>query len=125
MTHFQNQTTKLTAGEACRHVQVSTLWQGKSISCNKSVGKLNCSLCMKEGLEILKISRNDPAIIINNYSEFYGACRHKPRFYRYLMNCTPHSTDDKRSRSERVDTSDLINSPNSLSIDNTDFSSED
>ena len=125
-THFQNRTTKLTAGEARRKVKVSILWQGKPISCNKSFGKLNCSLCMKERLEILKLSRNDPAIIINNSSEFYGACRHKPRFHRYLTNCTPHSTDDEHSSSERVNTRDLIdsqNSQNSLGTTSTDLNS--
>ena len=102
---------------------MSTLWQGKPISCNKSFGKLNCSLCMKERLEILKLSRYDPAIIINNSSEFYGACRHRPRFHRYPTNCTPHSTDDKHS-SERVNTRDSINSQNSLGTISTDFSLE-
>ena len=80
---------------------------------------------MKERLEILKLSRNDPAIIINNSSEFYGACRHKPRFHRYLTNCTPHSTDDEHSSSERVNTRDSIDSQNSLGTTSTDLSSED
>ena len=90
-THFNDRTNKLTAGEARKHVTVSIAWQGKPISCNKSFGKLNCSLCMKERLEILRISNHDPAMIINSSAEFYGACRHKPRFHRYLTNCTTHS----------------------------------
>ena len=122
-THFQNRQAKLTAGEACKYVEVSILWQGKPISCNKSFGKLNCYLCMKERLEILKLSRYDPAIIINNSLEFYGACRHRPRFHRYPTNCTPHSTDDEHS-SERVSTRDLINSQNSLGTISTNFSLE-
>ena len=80
---------------------------------------------MKERLEVLKLSRNDPAIIINNSSGFYGACRHKPRFHMHLTNCTPHSTDDERRSSERVDTSDLINSQNFLGTISNDFSAED
>ena len=78
---------------------------------------------MKERLEILKLSRYDPAIIINNSSEFYGACRHRPRFHRYPTNCTPHSTDDEHS-SERVSTRDSINSQNSLGTISTDLGSE-
>ena len=81
---------------------------------------------MKEILEILKLSNHDPAVIINSSTEFYGACRHKPRFHRYLTNCTSHSTDDEHS-SERVVIRDLIdsqNSQNSLSTTNTEFSSE-
>ena len=94
-THFQNCQTKLTAEETRKHMKVTILWQGKPISCNKSFRKLNCSLCMKERLEILKISRKDPAIIINTSSELYGVCRHIPRSYRHITNCTPLSTDDK------------------------------
>ena len=119
-THLHNQQTKLIAREARRHVKVSILWQGKPISCNKSFRKLNCSLCMKERLDILKLSSHDPAIIINNSIKIYGACSHKPRFHRYLTNCTEiSSTDDKRTGSERVNTSDLINSQNSLCTNST------
>ena len=110
--HFQNRQTKLTAGEARKHLKVTIMWQGKAISCNKTFGKLTCSLCMKERLLILKLSQKDPAIIINSSAEFYGACRHRPRFHRYLPNCTTHSTDDEHSSSERVDTRDLIDSQN-------------
>ena len=114
-THHRDRSTKLTAGEARRQVKVSIVWQGKPISCNKSFSKLNCSLCMKERLEILKLSREDPAIIIIDSSEFYGACRHKPRFHRYTTNCTDiSSTGDGRTGSERVNTSDSENSQNSL-----------
>ena len=95
------------------------------IFCTKSSGKSNYSLCMKERLEILKLPRNDPVIIINNSSEFYGVCRHKPRFHMYLTNCTPHSTDKERTSSERVNTSVSINSQSSLGTISTDFSSED
>ena len=63
-------------------------------------------------------------ILINSNNELYGACRHKPRFHRYLTNCTPHSTDDKRRSSERVDTSVLTNSQNSLGTISTDFGLE-
>ena len=40
------------------------------------------------------------------------------------MNCTPHSTDDERRSSERVDTSAEINSQNSLGTISTNFDSE-
>ena len=124
-THFQNRQTKLTAGEARKHLKMSIVWQGKAISCNKTFGKLTCSLCMKERLEILKLSKQDPARIINSSAEFYGACRHKPRFHRYLTNCTPHSTDDEHSSSERVNTRDSIDSQNSLGTNSTNLSPED
>ena len=81
--HNSQRQTKLTIGEARRQVSVSILWQGNAISCNKSFGKLNCSLCMKERILMLKYSRDNPNLIINSNSEFYGACRHKPKFHRY------------------------------------------
>ena len=123
-SHHRNKQTRLTAGEARKHLEVSILWQGKPISCNKSFGMLNCSLCMKERLEILKLSRIDPASIINSSTEFYGACRHKPRFHRYPSNCTPHSTDDELESSERVNARDLINSRNPLGTISTNLDLE-
>ena len=109
-SHHHNRQTRFTAGEARKHLEVSILWQGKPIPCNKSFGRLNCSLCMKERLIILKLSRLDPSSIINSSTEFYDTCRHKSRLHRYPSNCTPHSTDDKYRSSERVNARDLINS---------------
>ena len=71
--------------------------------------KLNCTLCMKERIQILKYSKRDPNSVINSNSEIYGACRHKPRFHRYRPNCTPLSTDDEQDSSERVITQSLTN----------------
>jgi hypothetical protein len=34
-------------------------------------------------MEIIKISKATPDILINSCSEIHGACRHKPRFHRY------------------------------------------
>ena len=93
---------------------------------NKTFGTINCALCMKERLEILKFSKNTPHLLINSSTEFYGACRHKPRFHRYLTtNCTKiHSTDDKETGSERVNTSDPENPQNSLGTIGTTVSHE-
>ena len=102
----------MTIGEARTVVKMSIEWQGNPISCNKSFGTLNCSLCMHERLIILKNSRNDPSKIINTSTEFYGACRHKPRFHRYPDNCTTLSTDDEHLSSERVMPAVENNTPN-------------
>jgi len=110
--HYQNRQDKLSIGEARTLVQMTIEWQGNPISCNKSFGKLNCSLCMHERLIILKYSRIDPSKIINTSTEFYGACRHKPRFHRYPNNCTNPSTDDDHNRLERVSNTGMNNTPN-------------
>ena len=99
--HDKNRESKLTIGEARKRVSVSILWQENPISCNKSFGKLNCSLCMKERILILKYSRENPNLIINSNSEFYGACRHKPKFHRYAQT-TPLPVLMMNNSSKRV-----------------------
>ena len=59
------------------------MWHGNPISSSKSFGKLSCSLCMKERLEILKAIKNQPKRLIKSSNELYGACRHCPVFHRY------------------------------------------
>ena len=84
-------------------VEVSVLWGGKPISCNKSFGKLNCYLCMHERINILESIRKDNKTkvrkCINNNSEIYGACRHKPKFHRF--SCLS-SADDGLSPEKSV-----------------------
>ena len=101
---------KLTIGEARSLVEMNIEWQGKPISCNKSFGKLNSPLCVRERLVIFEHSKKDPTTIINTSNGFYGACRHKPKFHRYPKSYTTLSTDDKHNSSERVE-QDMDSSP--------------
>ncbi len=48
---------KPTSNELHKMMKVKIVWQGNAISCMKSFGKLNCSLCMRERIE--KGSRKD------------------------------------------------------------------
>ena len=59
------------------------LWQGDPIKVVKSFGKPNCTLCVRERIEIIKHARKNPTKLINSCSEIHGACRHKPKFHRY------------------------------------------
>lgn len=59
---------------------MNIIWQSDPISCIKSFGQLNCSLCMEERLEILKHSRNDPEKLIISCGEIYCALRQKKGF---------------------------------------------
>jgi hypothetical protein len=73
------------------------VWQGNATSWMKSFGKLNCSLCMQESIEILRTIRQEEWKIINHCNEIYGACQHKTRFHRFLKehtNAKNTSTDD-------------------------------
>ena len=74
---------KTTAKDVRDRTSLEILWHGNPISSSKSFGKLNCSLCMKERLEILKSLKNQPKRLINSSNELYGACRHRPVFHRY------------------------------------------
>jgi hypothetical protein len=84
-------------------VTMKVLWEGNPISCMKTFGKMSCSLCMKERETILMRSLENPKELINSYNEIYGACRHKTRFHRYIMNNTDTpSTDDGENTPERA-----------------------
>ena len=78
-------------------MKVSILWQGKPISNMKTFGKLNCTLCMRERMELLKAKNLDKMrknkYLINSSTEVYGACRHKPKFHRFAISKTS-STDE-------------------------------
>jgi len=61
--------------ELRRMMKFKIIWQANAISCMKSFGKLNCSLCMRERIEILRAMRQEECHIINSCNEVYGACR--------------------------------------------------
>jgi hypothetical protein len=111
--HQKQRTTKLNVREAPTKVKVSILWQGNPISCNKSFGKMNCFLCMKERILILKHLRENPDIIINSNSEIYRACRHKLKFHRYattmsfpalMMDRSPERVEYNHAYPQNTDT---------------------
>ena len=85
------------------------LWKGNPINAVKSFGKRSCKLCAQERLAILKATRKDPNIVINNNNEIYGACRHKPWFHRYPKRQNTAGTDESYKKDERVE------APNSTS----------
>jgi hypothetical protein len=99
-THFAQhckKEVKPTSNELRKMMKVKIVWQGNAISCMKSFGKLNCSLCMQERIEILCTICQEEWKIINHCNEIYGACQHKTRFYRFLKehtNVKNTSTDD-------------------------------
>ena len=76
---------------------METLWKGSPISCVRGFGRLSCSLCMNERLAILNSFKHSPDKLINSCNEFYGACRHKPRFHRFF-NMTPCTDERLRER---------------------------
>ena len=92
--HFKQSDEDVRRKHVREMVKMEILWQGDAISCMKSFGQLNCHLCMRERIEILKWSKKNLEKLINSRSEIYGACRHKTRFHRYCMNGNIASTDE-------------------------------
>ena len=94
----------MSIGQIRKLAKVSILWQGKPISNMKTFGKLNCSLCMRERLSIIKALKRDKNLktkdVINSNNEIYGACCHKPKFHRYARLQTA-STDEGLKSPER------------------------
>ena len=72
----------------------SFLWQGKPLSTVKTFATPTCILCNKERLEIFKLSRTKPHLMMNSCNELFGACRHKPHFHRYRDKPPGPSTDE-------------------------------
>ena len=73
------------------------LWQANPISCMKTFGKLNCTLCMRERVEILQAYQQEKTKLINSKMEIFGACHHKTTFHRFLKEnrtVKSSSTDD-------------------------------
>jgi hypothetical protein len=99
-SHFANhckKEVKPTSNELHKMMKVKIVWQGNAISWMKSFGKMNCSLCMRESIEILCTICQEEWKIIIHCNEIYGACRHKTRFHKFLKehtNVKNTSTDD-------------------------------
>ena len=75
------------------------MWQGNPISVMKTFGTLHCTLCMKERCEIIKAKLEKNNQITNSCNEIHGACRHKPRFHRFVNK---GSSADEPSQGKRV-----------------------
>ena len=108
-THF-TKGEKIATKDVRDKVSMDILWKGNPITCVKSFGKINCSLCMKERLLILKAlgDKMDKKRLINSNNELYGACRHKPKFHRYT---TYNSSADEGQFSPERDTVSTVVSP--------------
>ena len=81
------------------------IWQGNPISCMKMFGKLDCSLCMRERIEISKALQLEEDYLINSCYEIVGACRHKMKFHRFLKEKqgVKSTSTDEGIKPERVD----------------------
>ena len=102
---------------------MSILWYGSTISCHKSFGKWNCRLCTKKQIlilgEIRKCKESGEKHLINSASELYGACSHRPSFYRYSVTQT--STDKGQTISEKSVNEFSTSTPNSHFSPHTEY----
>jgi hypothetical protein len=95
-------------------VKCEIIWQGNPISVVKTFGKNTCALCNREQMEIIKISRSTPNILINSCSKIHGACRQKPRFHRYHKQDNPSADDCKKREKVVLEDPNLIRRRNNL-----------
>ena len=78
-------------------IKCNILWQGNPISVVKTFGKSICTLCNRERMEIIKLSRSISDRLINSCSKIHGACRHyKQRFHRYHKQDNSTSADEHK-----------------------------
>jgi hypothetical protein len=109
--HFAEQTSRfdnVTPQLQRNSIKCSVLWQGNPINVVKTFGTPNCALCNRERIEILKQSKKDPNSLINSCNEIYGACRHHPKFHRYISRSpsTDESIEDERVTPTNLTTKD-------------------
>ena len=92
-------------------LRVEIIWQGDPISCNKSFGKRNCSLCLAEKLAIWnatieeerKVKEGKGKIknkLMNSRSEILGSCAYRAKFHKFIR-LYQKNTDDG-TKLERV-----------------------
>ena len=99
--HFKEK-SKVKRREVRQLLNVEVLWKGNPICCTKTFGKNSCQLCMKERLSILNNLKNNPKETINSNSEIFGACRHRPKFHRYIPRHLYHTDDGNKPRKGRA-----------------------
>ena len=79
----------------------SILWQGNPLSTVQTFGTPHCKLCSKERLEIYKRARFKRATLINERTNLFEACNHKPSFHRYKVDdCTDETRRSRKGPAE-------------------------
>ena len=85
--HFAQHFTQRPSQQKCRKIMSSNILTGvNTIGSMKTLGKLSCTLCMKERIEIIDNVQRRYIWIINSCSEVYRACCHTSRFHRFTQN---------------------------------------
>ena len=74
------------------------LYQGNPMTVVRHFGTVNCRICMREKLEILRHSFDPDVNLINSRSEIHGSCRHQPRFHRFSAD---DSVEDEKVRQRK------------------------
>jgi hypothetical protein len=67
----------------------AVIWEGNPIGCVKTFATNNCTLCAREWIKIIKMSKSDPRLLMNSRNEIYGACHHNPTFHGSHPRHTP------------------------------------
>ena len=97
---------KISKADVRNLVEAEIIWQGKAIPVTKTFGKSDCRLCMRERIAIYQAVKNEKLeeskLLINSGSEMYGACRHKPKFHRYIKPLESCADEGRTAGPEKV-----------------------
>ena len=101
VANFAKYFTQKPGPQECREIMTFDILSAVNyIGSMKTWGKLSCTLCMKERIEIIDNSLRRYSKIINACSEVYGAWRHIPVFHKFTQHWW--SSDMWKSREFRV-----------------------
>ena len=77
--------------------ECSILWQGNPLSTVQTFGPPHCKLCSKERLEMCKRARCKRDTLINERTDLFEACCHKPSFHRCKVDeCTDETQESRK-----------------------------
>ena len=83
--HFAKIFTQKPSPQQCVKIMSSNILSTVNhIGSMKTWGKLSCTICMKEIIEIIGNLQRTYIRVINACPEVYRACRHIPRFHRFI-----------------------------------------
>ena len=82
-------------------IEYSILWQGNPLATVQTFGTPHCKLCSKERLETYKRARHKRDTLINERTNLFEACLHKPSFHRYKVDeCTDETQESRKGPAE-------------------------
>ena len=81
--------------EDVRHyvpMRYEVIWEGNPIGCIKTFATNNCTRCARERIEIIKMSKSNPTLLMNSRNEISSALRRRMKGTRGTWNSCATTT---------------------------------